>query len=175
MRWTFLSPSLCRGMWCTERRYVFSRDQVDKPKSLDLNLNLWPYILVADSDSTLGDTHCALFLTFPVLGPHSPTGIFWHHIPDKVLALKFLLKICLWGGSKLKPSSALFILLSFISLISVLVQEGTSQRVVSLGSFQDSSIAPEKLASAWPVLSVRLVFSVVTIIISFFFFFFFSR
>ena len=90
----------------------FSRDQADKPEILDLNLNLWPYTSVAGCDSILDDTHCVVFLPFPVSIPYFPTSIFQYHIPNKVIALKSCSRSAL-GGSKLKHSSALFFLLSF--------------------------------------------------------------
>lgn len=95
----------------------FSRDQVSKPQSL--GLNLWLHTSVADRTSLIIYT---VLLSFPALIPHSLTNIFWHHILNKVPALKFLSKISL-GESKLKHLSALFFLFPFISLISVLVQK----------------------------------------------------
>ena len=115
-------------MWCTKRRYAFSRDQADKPQSLHSDLNLWPYTSVADCDNILDDTHCVVFLPFPVSIPYFPTSIFQHYIPIKVFTLKLLLKTCLWGIQTITLVCTHCFLLPSISLISILVQKAAFKK-----------------------------------------------
>ena len=131
-------------MWCTWRWYDFSRDQIDKPQNLDSDLNLWPYTSVADCDKILDDTHCVVFLPFPVSIHYFPTSIFQYCIPIKVFTLKLSLKICPWG---IQTTSLIcthcFFLLSSISLISILVQKATFKKWFICETFKASPLFPE--------------------------------
>ena len=66
------------------------------------------------------------------------------------------------GGSKLKHSSALLLLLSPTSLILVLIQKKPVPKEWLLcGTFKALPV-PEKIACAWSILSAGLIFSVDT-------------
>lgn len=141
--WTFLSPFLSIRIWCTKRWYSFSRDQVDKPQSLDSDLNLWPYTSVADCDNILDDTQCVVFLPFLVSIPYFPTSIFQHYIPIKVFTLKLLLKTCPWGIQTTTLSCMHCLLLPSISLISTLIQKAAFKKWFICETFRLLHFSPK--------------------------------
>lgn len=151
-----MSPFL--RIWCTTRLYDFSREQMDKPQSL--NLNLWLYNSVADSDNLPGKLYCSLFPSC------LKSPLSYQYI---LAALKFLRP----ASGRVQTKTCIHTVISpFIHLCNFCfgTKENNFQRVISIWHFQDFSSVPKKSEYTWSwlVLSAGLIFSVATSFISWF-------